>query len=192
MKKLLGFLFIVLLIIFIIVFSNRYYSKKDVNGNYINSGTNKTDIVKHKKVDLDDISINKNKKKENVEEVKDEDVDNTNTSDTTTTNTNTDTSTNKDTYVPNTATDDNSDYVKIDYYKINVGSRNLNVGETTDIIVKVYPENASEKEVSFESLSNNICSVTSMGKVRTYSKGDCRILIKVKNTNSYNLLINVN
>ena len=189
MKKLLGFLFIVLLIIFIIVFSNRYYSKKDVNGNYINSGTNKTDIVKHKKVDLDDISINKNKKKENVEEVKDEDVDNTNTSDT---NTNTDTSTNKDTYVPNTATDDNSDYVKIDYYKINVGSRNLNVGETTDVIVKVYPENASEKEVSFESLSNNICSVTSMGKVRTYSNGDCRILIKVKNTNSYNLLINVN
>ena len=188
MKKLFGFLFIVLLIILIIFFSNRYYSKK-TNKNLIDTTKDKVDVIKHKTVDLDELENGtiktKDKTKEEVKEEKTEEVevkDNTTTTNTQTTNAS----------VPNTASDDDYGYKAVERYEVTFNKSNLNVGDSGRIKVDVYPSDASEKEVLYTSKTPSTCSVSSMGKVKALNSGDCIISINVKNSKTHKLLININ
>ena len=192
MKKFFGFLFIVLLIILIIFFSNRYYSKKEKASNLIEAGKEKVDVIKHKKVDLDEVDSSDTKKKdseENTEVVKVEEKDDT----TTETNSNTNTNTNSNSaVVPNTASDDEDGYVRVESYEVLLNKDSIRVGESTRVNVKVKPQNASEKDVTYLSKTPNVCSVSAMGKVKGLNSGDCLVFINVKNASSHKLLIRVN
>ena len=188
MKKFFGFLFIVLLIILIIFFSNRYYSKKEKASNLIEAGKEKVDVIKHKKVDLDEVDSTDTKKKDstdNTEVVKVEEKD-----DTIETNTSTNNNSNS-AVVPNTASDDDNGYVKVESYEVLLNKDSIKVGESTRVKVNVKPQNASEKDVTYLSKTPNVCSVSAMGKINGLASGDCLIFINVKNASSHKLLIRI-
>lgn len=184
MKKFFGFLFIVLLIILIIFFSNRYYSKKEKANNLIEAGKEKVDVIKHKKVDLDEVDSSDTKKKDSEEttdvvkvEEKEDSKSNTNT--------------NNSAVVPNTASDDEDGYVKVESYEVLLNKDSIKVGESTRVKVNVKPQNASEKDVTYLSKTPNVCSVSAMGKINGLASGDCLIVINVKNSSSHKLLIRI-
>lgn len=190
MKKFFGFLFIVLLIILIIFFSNRYYSKKEKANNLIEAGKEKVDVIKHKKVDLDEVDSSDTKNKDSEETtdvVKVEEKDDSKSN----TNTNTNTTNNNSAVVPNTASDDEDGYVKVESYEVLLNKDSIKVGESTRVKVNVKPQNASEKDVTYLSKTPNVCSVSAMGKINGLASGDCLIFINVKNASSHKLLIRI-
>jgi FtsZ-interacting cell division protein ZipA len=92
--------------------------------------------------------------------------------------------------VPDTASNDNNGFVKLNSFSIDLGKYSLKVGESTNVIVKYNPSNASVKDTTFVSENKN-CKVSSLGKVTGLKKGTCSILVKVKNQNSKSLLLTV-
>ena len=93
------------------------------------------------------------------------------------------------TNVPDTASNDNNGFVKLNYFTVSA-KNSIKVGDSTKIIVKYYPENASIKDTTFTSLNNN-CTVTSLGKVTGLNKGTCSILVKVSGQSAKSLLLTV-
>ena len=92
--------------------------------------------------------------------------------------------------VPDTASNDNNGFVKLNSFSIDLGKYILKVGDSTNVIVKYNPSNASVKDTTFISENKN-CKVSSLGKVTGLKKGTCSILVKVKNQNSKSLLLTV-
>lgn len=92
--------------------------------------------------------------------------------------------------VPDTATDDDSNFIKVDSYTASIEKEVIKVGETTKIDVKIYPKNASLKDVNFIVETSGI-KVDSFGKVKGIIPGKYRIRVEVKNCPSYILNIEV-
>ena len=92
--------------------------------------------------------------------------------------------------VPDTATDDDSNFIKVDSYTASIEKEVIKVGETTKIDIKIYPKNASLKDVNFIVETSGI-KVDSFGKVKGIIPGKYRIRVEVKNCPSYILNIEV-
>ena len=143
-----------------IYLSNTYGSKKKNNSN---------NIIK--------------KKKKNIHEDEENSVSYKVIRNTTTTSTN-------NVSVPDTATDDDSNFIKVDSYTASIEKEVIKVGETTKIDIKIYPKNASLKDVNFIVETSGI-KVDSFGKVKGIIPGKYRIRVEVKNCPSYILNIEV-
>lgn len=143
-----------------IYLSNTYGSKKKNNSNNI-------------------INI----KKKNIHEDEENSVSDKVIRNTTTTNTN-------NVSVPDTATDDDSNFIKVDSYTASIEKEVIKVGKTTKIDIKIYPKNASLKDVNFIVETSGI-KVDSFGKVKGIIPGKYRIRVEVKNCPSYILNIEV-
>lgn len=92
--------------------------------------------------------------------------------------------------VPDTATDDDSNFIKVDSYTASLEKEVIKIGETTKIDIKIYPKNASLKDVNFIVEASGI-KVDSFGKVKGIIPGKYRIRVEVKNCPSYILNIEV-
>lgn len=92
--------------------------------------------------------------------------------------------------VPDTATDDDSNFIKVDSYTASIEKEVITVGETTKIDIKIYPKNASLKDVNFIVETSGI-KVDSFGKVKGIIPGKYKIRVEVKNCPSYILNIEV-
>lgn len=82
-----------------------------------------------------------NSKKKNIHEDEENSVSDKVIRNTTTTNTN-------NVSVPDTATDDDSNFIKVDSYTASLEKEVIKIGETTKIDIKIYPKNASLKDVN--------------------------------------------
>lgn len=124
-----------------------------------------------------------NSKKKNIHEDEENSVSDKVIRNTTTTNTN-------NVSVPDTATDDDSNFIKVDSYTASIEKEVITVGETTKIDINIYPKNASLKDVNFIVETSGI-KVDSFGKVKGIIPGKYRIRVEVKNCPSYILNIEV-
>ena len=122
-------------------------------------------------------------KKKNIHEVEENSVSDKVIRNNTTTNTN-------NVSVPDTATDDDSNFIKVDSYTASIEKEVIKVGETTKIDIKIYPKNASLKDVNFIVETSGI-KLDSFGKVKGIILGKYRIRVEVKNCPSYILNIEV-
>ena len=143
-----------------IYLSNTYGSKKKNNSNNIISS-----------------------KKKNIHEDEENSVSDKVIRNNTTTNTN-------NVSVPDTATDDDSNFIKVDSYTASIEKEVITVGETTKIDINIYPKNASLKDVNFIVETSGI-KVDSFGKVKGIVPGKYKIRVEVKNCPSYILNIEV-
>lgn len=143
-----------------IYLSNTYGSKKRNNSNNIISS-----------------------KKKNIHEDEENSVSDKVIRNNTTTNTN-------NVSVPDTATDDDSNFIKVDSYTASIEKEVITVGETTKIDINIYPKNASLKDVNFIVETSGI-KVDSFGKVKGIVPGKYKIRVEVKNCPSYILNIEV-
>lgn len=182
MKKIIAFIVLVILVIVMIVLSYNFYS-----GNNKNAAKDKLKtglkVTKKKTSDVID-NVTKNNENNSNES-------NNNSSDSNSTNNGEDITVAENKVVPDTASDNDSGYIKIDHYTVSVDKSTLNVGDTSRIHVNVFPRNASEREVSFVSSDNSILKVNSFGKMKALSSGEVTVTIKVKNCDDYNLKVNV-
>ena len=168
MRKIIGFIIIVILIILIIILSNKYYGNQSKNKTLSNANDTITRV-------------------------------NTNNNDNTNTNNNSTVVEEKNTVnkndsaekVPDTASDDNSGYVPVESFSVNIKNKVLNVGDIEQIIVNIYPSNASEKEVAFTSSNKDVLTVTSTGIIKAKKSGSSLITVSMKNHNDYKIIINV-
>ena len=64
--------------------------------------------------------------------------------------------------------------------KITVSEDNISLreGEDTQINAKVYPENATNKELMWSSSNTNVCAVDNSGLIRALSPGQCYVTVK--------------
>ena len=122
-------------------------------------------------------------KKKNIHEDEENSVSDKVIRNTTTTNTN-------NVSVPDTATDDDSNFIKVDSYTASIEKEVITVGETTKIDINIYPKNASLKDVNFIVETSGI-KVDSFGKVKGIIPGKYKIRVEVKNCPSYILNIEV-
>lgn len=143
-----------------IYLSNTYGSKKKNNSNNIISS-----------------------KKKNIHEDEENSVSDKVIRNNTTTNTN-------NVSVPDTATDDDSNFIKVDSYTASIEKEVISVGETTKIDINIYPKNASLKDVNFIVETSGI-KVDSFGKVKGIVPGKYKIRVEVKKCPSYILNIEV-
>ena len=74
-----------------------------------------------------------------------------------------------------------SDYVSVQSFSINVPRTFLAIGESTDVVVSIFPNNASEKNVSFSSSDNNIAVISRTGLITGVSSGVVNISVTVNN-----------
>ncbi len=74
----------------------------------------------------------------------------------------------------------NSTTIPISKFGSRISNNKLNVGETANITTTIYPENATEKEVSYTSSDKNIAIVSKDGVVTGINIGECYITISVK------------
>ena len=76
--------------------------------------------------------------------------------------------------------------------KANNGKKLVNAAPKTSIITaSLISWMLVLKNSSNCSENNSICQVTSLGKVTGISKGTCSILVKVKNSNTKNVILTV-
>ena len=176
MRKIIGFIIIVILIILIIILSNKYYGNQSKKKTLSNTSDSVTRV-------------------------------NTNSDDNTNTNNNSSTSTNNNSTVveeknavnkkdsvdevPDTATDDNSGYIPVESFSVNIKNSVLNVGDSEQIIVNINPSNASLKEVIFTSSNKDVLTVTSTGIIKAKKSGSSLVTVSMKNHNDYKIIINV-
>ena len=186
MKKIIAFIVLVILVIVMIVLSYNFYS-----GNNKNAAKDKLKtglkVTKKKTSDVID-NVTKNNENNSNESNNNE---NNNSSDSNSTNNGEDITVAENKVVPDTASDNDSGYIKIDHYTFSVDKSTLKVGDTSRIHVNVFPRNASEREVSFVSSDNSILKVNSFGRMKALSSGEVTVTIKVKNCDDYNLKVNV-
>ena len=124
-----------------------------------------------------------NSKKKNIHEDEENSVSDKVIRNTTTTNTN-------NVSGPDTATADDSNFIKVDSYTASIEKEVIKVGETTKIDINIYPKNASLKDVNFIVETSGI-KVDSFGKVKGIIPGKYKIRVEVKNCPSYILNIEV-
>ncbi len=220
MKKIIAFIILVILVILIICLSYNYYKKQDAQRakvNKLKTDLETSEILDNKnKNDADSDKIEVEEKDNNSSETDSEDdsskseekdsskdsskskkstdsnKSNSNSSDEEDVIIDDDGETEEETNVnvPDTASNDNNGFVKLNSFSIDLGKYILKVGESTNVIVKYNPSNASVKDTTFISENKN-CKVSSLGKVTGLKKGTCSILVKVKNQNSKSLLLTV-
>ena len=169
MRKIIGFIIIVILIILIIVLSNKYYGNQSKNKTLSNANNTITRVT----TNSDD---NTNTTNNNSTVVEEKNTVNKNDS---------------VEEVPDTATDDDSGYIPVESFSVNVKNSVLNVGDTEQIIVNVYPSNASEKEIIFTSSNKDVLTVTSTGIIKAKQSGSSLVTVSMKNHNDYKIIINV-
>lgn len=219
MKKIIAFIILVILVILIICLSYNYYKKQDAQKAKINKlktdletseildNKNKKDADSDKiEVEEKDTNSSENDSEEDSSKSKEKDSSkdsskSNKSSDSKKSNNNSseedviiddDGATEEETNVnvPDTASNDNNGFVKLNSFSIDLGKYSLKVGESTNVIVTYNPSNASVKDTTFISENKN-CKVSSLGKVTGLKKGTCSILVKVKNQNSKSLLLTV-
>lgn len=173
MRKIVSFIIIIILLVLIIIFSYNYYSKKEkLNRSRLLDSNEKIEGIIEKK--KDDSKIKKQEEK-----VKKEDKENNNLKKEETV------------VVPDTSSNDNSGYVEVEKFVVSANKNVISINETTDILVKVYPENASVKDFYFGSFDDKICKVSSLGKVTAINKGICIIDVSMKNSKKSSVIINI-
>jgi hypothetical protein len=217
MKKIIAFIILVILVILIICLSYNYYKKQDAQRakvNKLKTDLETSEILDNKnKKDADSDKIEVEEKDTNSSENDSDEKESSKskekekTNDSSKSNKSNDDSSDDDyddisiddedvseedtnVNVPDTASNDNNGFVKLNSYSIDLGKFILKVGESTNVIVKYNPSNASVKDTTFVSENKN-CKVSSLGKVTGLKKGTCSILVKVKNQNSKSLLLTV-
>lgn len=202
MKKIIAFIILVILVILVICLSYNYYKKQDSSRvNKLKTDLETSEILNNKSKSSSD---NDDSDKIVVEErdtntTSEFDESSSKSSKKSSSKSKTKTSNESDdgdsveetnTNVPDTASNDNNGFVKLDYFIVSSEKDSIKVGKSTKVIVKYYPENASIKDTTFTSQNNN-CTVTSLGKVTGLNKGTCSILIKVKGQSAKSLLLTV-
>ena len=185
MKKIIAFIILVILVIVMIVLSYNFYSNNNKNAAK-NKLNNSLKVTKKKTSDV----IN-NVTKNDSDNNSDSNNSNSNTTNNSSSTNDVDVTVEEDTQVPDTASDDNNGYIRIDHYVVSVDKSTMNIGDSSNIYVKIYPKNASEKDVSFVSSDESIVKVNAFGKMKALRSGEVTITIKVKNCDDYNLKVNV-
>ena len=207
MKKILSFIILVILIILIITCSYNYYNnnnnksrvnklKSDLDTSEIldNKSNKDDDVIEIEEKDASDQNKDEesnNKKSDSKKDTKKSDSSNKSSEDEDLDNSSVTNEEETHLDVPDTASDDNNGFVKLDYYTIDTVNSTIKVGKTTKIIVNYYPENASVKDTTFVSETKSICKVSSLGKVTGLKKGTCSIVVRVKDQSSKSLLLTV-
>ena len=213
MKKIIAFIILVILIILIITCSYNYYKNKNNNKSRVNklksdldtseildSKSNRDDdVIEIEEKDASDQKKDEKKKKSDNKKNSDSKKDskksdsNNKSSDAEDDLDNSSVTNEEETHldVPDTASDDDSGFIKLDYYTIDTVNSTIKVGKTTKIIVNYYPENASVKDTTFVSETKRICKVSSLGKITGLRKGTCSIVVRVKDQSSKSLLLTV-
>ena len=185
MKKLIAFIILVILVILVICLSYNYYKKQDTKRiNKLKTDLQTSEVLKDKS-----ISKSNNDTDNDRIEVEEQDTNKTNKNSDESDDNDGVTEEETNLNVPDTASDDNSGFIKLDYYTVS-SKDSIKVGKTTQIKVKYYPENASVKDTMFISENKN-CKVSSLGKVTGLKKGTCSILVKVKDQSTKSLLLTV-
>lgn len=190
MKKIIAFIILVILVILVICLSFNYYKKQDAQSNKVNKL--KTDLetseILNEKSDNDKIEVEETDT--NKKESTDSDSSKKESSDNDTT-VEEDSEEETNLNVPDTASDDDNGFVKLNSFSVSSKVSSIKVGKSTKLVVNYYPENASIKDTTFISETKNICKVSSLGKVTGIKKGTCSIVVKVKDQNSQSLLLSV-
>ena len=184
MKKIIAFIILVIIVILIISLSYNYYKNKDIKNEKLNKLKSdlETSEILNNKSSKDDSS--KSDSDDDTIEVEENDTNESKSDDgesTEETNLN----------VPDTASNDETGYVKLDSYTVESSKSSIKVGKSVKLVVNYYPSNASEKDTLFVSETKDTCKVSSLGKVTGLKKGVCIIKVKVKNMNTNSLLLDV-
>lgn len=181
MKRIIAFIILVILVIVMIVLSYNFYSgnsSKKAKKSLSNGIT-----VVEKKKDTNNSSSSSNSNSNSTSD--------NNTSNSTNTTEANEVTVQEDADVPDTASDSNDDYIAIDHYSVSCDKTTMKVGDTSNIHVKVYPSNASEREVSYSSSNSDIVKVNSFGKMSALKSGEVSITVSVKNAKDYTFVVNV-
>ncbi|MBQ6477301.1 MAG: Ig-like domain-containing protein [Bacilli bacterium] len=178
MRRIIAFIILVILVIVMIVLSYNFYSK---NNKKAKSDLDTTLKVTKKKTD--DIEIKTNKEDEEEDkEYEDEKVEG-------------DLSVEEDVEenhpVPDTASNDEDGYIRVESYDVSPSKTVLKVGETGKIDVAVYPKNASEKEITFVSSNPKVLKVDSFGKMKALKTGEVTVTVKVSGQKDSSFIVSV-
>lgn len=76
------------------------------------------------------------------------------------------------------------DYIPVIKFNVKIQNNRLYIGDTTKLTTTIFPDNATDQEISYQSSNKNIAIVSKNGVVTAVNPGECYITITVKNAGS--------
>lgn len=86
---------------------------------------------------------------------------------------------------------ENYQYIPVTNFNVRIDNNRIYTGTTANLTTTIYPDNATDQEVSYSSSNKNIAIVSKNGVVTGINPGECYITISVKNASSGQIRVTV-